>query len=60
VKNFCRFRDQNFHGFWDQLRKNIPRYDPDVSNTNTNNDNDNDDDDDNEMIMIMIMIMIMK
>ena len=39
--NFCRFRDQNSHRFrdqgsnfwvkiWDQLRKNIPRYDPDL------------------------------
>ena len=37
--NFCGFRDQNSHHFWnegsifwvkiwDQLRKNIPRYDP--------------------------------
>ena len=39
--NFCGFRDQNSHHFWneglkfwvkiwDQLRKNIPRYDPDI------------------------------
>ena len=38
--NFCGFRDQNSHRFrdqgsnfwvkiWDQLRKNIPHYDPD-------------------------------
>ena len=41
--NFCRFRDQNSHRFrdqgsnfwvkiWDQLRKNIPRYDPVIHN----------------------------
>ena len=40
INKFCRFRDQNSHRFrdqgsnfwvkvWDQLRKNIPRYDPD-------------------------------
>ena len=39
--NFCRFRDQNSHRFrdqgsnfwvkiWDQLQKNILRYDPDM------------------------------
>ena len=34
-KNFCGFRDQNSHRFWvkiwDQLQKDIPRYDPVIS-----------------------------
>ena len=43
--NFCGFRDQNSHRFrdqgsnfwvkiWDHLRKNIPRYEPEICHLN--------------------------